>query len=262
MAFNPAGWMKNLTLRQLLLVCVTASIVCAPLAAYADLYKYKTADGDMIITTQPRSDLTLVEVISSGGGSSSVSSAKTSGKKGTSGKKRKPSSVRFAKHIAWAQEAKAAHLEKNGTKVVDSVANLSHKEREAAFDDLIREASASYNVPFPFIKAVIRVESNFNPHAISRAGAQGLMQLMPRTARGLGVSDPYDPRQNVFGGTKLLRQLINRYDGDINLILAAYNAGDVLVKKYDGIPSPGTRGYVANVYKWYKIYSARLNASR
>ncbi len=88
------------------------------------------------------------------------------------------------------------------------------------------------------------------------------MQLMPRTARGLGVSDPYEPRQNVFGGTKLLRQLINRYDGDINLILAAYNAGDPLVKKYDGIPSPGTRGYVANVYKWYKIYSARLNASR
>lgn len=259
MAPNPAGWMKNLTLRQLLFALTAAAIVAAPLAAHADLYKYKTADGDMIITTQPRSDLTLVEVISSGGGSSAPAVKSPSRTKKTKSG-RKPSSVRFAKHIAWAQEAKAAHLEKNGTKVVDSVANLSHKEREAAFDDLIREASASYNVPFPFIKAVIRVESNFNPHAISRAGAQGLMQLMPRTARGLGVSDPYDPRQNVFGGTKLLRQLINRYDGDINLILAAYNAGDVLVKKYDGIPSPGTRGYVANVYKWYKIYSARLNA--
>lgn len=256
--------MKNQTLQRLVFACFASLLVSAPYAAYADLYKYKTASGDMIISSQPRPDLTLVEVISSGGSSKSTSSstASSSSKTKASSSGKKPSSVRFAKHIAWANEAKQAHLKKHGTKVVDSIANLTYAQREASFDDLIREASASYNVPFTFIKAVIRVESNFNPHAISRAGAQGLMQLMPRTARGLGVSDPYDPRQNVFGGTKLLRQLINRYDGDINLILAAYNAGDVLVKKYDGIPSPGTRGYVANVYKWYKIYSARLNASR
>lgn len=238
------------------MMCVVVSVFLLPSRVFADLYKYQTKAGDIIITTEPRSGLKLIEVISSDSGSKAHH--KTSGSKNSnSKKKKKPDSVRFSKHIAWAHEAKHAHLKKHGDAIISKVANMTHKEREAAYDDLIQEASEAYNVPFSFIKAVVRVESSFNPHAISRAGAQGLMQLMPRTARGLNVRDPYSPRQNIFGGTKLLRTLIDKYDGDINLILAAYNAGGVAVRKYDGIPSPGTRQYVASVYKWYKIYSAR-----
>ena len=80
------------------------------------------------------------------------------------------------------------------------------------------------------------------------------MQLMPRTARYLGVSDPFDPRQNIFGGTKLLRMLTNKYNGDINLLLSAYNAGEGTVARYNGIPYNQTREYVRKVYHFYKLY--------
>jgi soluble lytic murein transglycosylase-like protein len=83
------------------------------------------------------------------------------------------------------------------------------------------------------------------------------MQLMPRTAASLNVTDAFNPRQNIFGGTKFLRILIDRYDGDINLILAAYNAGDVAVRRYDGIPYAKTRQYVASVYHWYQVYASQ-----
>ena len=125
------------------------------------------------------------------------------------------------------------------------------------YDHFIREAARIYQLPAPFIRAVMKVESNFNPYAISRAGAQGLMQLMPTVAKNLGVEDPFDPRENIFGGTKLLRTLIDQYEGDINLILAAYNAGGVAVNRYGGIPYSQTRHYVASVYRWYKTYSAQ-----
>src|SRR5690606_7527100 len=125
----------------------------------------------------------------------------------------------------------------------------SFSERENAYDDIIAEASETFDVPFGFVKAIIRIESSFNPDATSPVGAMGLMQLMPRTAASLNVSNAYDARQNIFGGAKFLRILIDRYDGDINLILAAYNAGDVAVRRYDGIPYPKTRQYVASVYQ-------------
>lgn len=190
--------------------------------------------------------LELLEVISGPPPSSSTSSAKSSSPK-------RPSKV--SKNVDKAQTAKLKHIARHGKK--NSTKGLIRAERERAFDDIISEASATYNVPFAFIKAVVRVESNFNPLAVSHAGAQGLMQLMPRTAKSLNVRDPFDPRQNIFGGTKLLRLLIDRYDGDINLILSAYNAGDVAVNRYDGIPYAQTREYVSSVYGWYKTYSAQ-----
>ena len=103
---------------------------------------------------------------------------------------------------------------------------------------------------------MIRVESAFDPHAVSHAGAQGLMQLMPSTATSLNCDDPFDPEQNIMAGTLYLRILTNRYNGDINLVLAAYNAGTGTVAQYDGIPYEATRRYIERVYQYYEEYRA------
>ena len=123
-----------------------------------------------------------------------------------------------------------------------------------AFDDIIQEAASAYQMPFEFIKAVIRVESAFDPHAVSRVGAMGLMQLMPGTAESLNCDDAFDPRQNIMAGTQYLRIMANRYNGDINLVLAAYNAGSGTVSRFDGIPYEATRRYIERVYQYYQEY--------
>jgi soluble lytic murein transglycosylase-like protein len=128
-------------------------------------------------------------------------------------------------------------------------------ERYHRYDTLIRGASRRYQLPEPLLRAVMHTESNYNPRAVSRAGAMGLMQLMPSTARYLGVSRPFDPRQNVYGGARLLRLLANRYNGDMILVLAAYNAGARNVDKYGGIPPfAETRAYVRGVLRRYYAY--------
>ena len=120
--------------------------------------------------------------------------------------------------------------------------------RGSEFDSLIEQHAQANSLNPLLVRAVIEAESAFNPRAVSRVGAMGLMQLMPGTARDLGVADPFDPDENIRGGTKYLRSLLDRFDGDINLALAAYNAGPGAVEKYDGVPPyRETRNYVAKI---------------
>lgn len=120
-------------------------------------------------------------------------------------------------------------------------------------DVYFEEAANQYNVDIKLLKAIAYCESGFNPNAVSSAGAVGVMQLMPKTAEGLGVTDSYDPRQNILGGAKLISQLLDKYDGDKSLALAAYNAGSGNVSKYGGIPPfKETQNYVQKVLARYK----------
>lgn len=135
------------------------------------------------------------------------------------------------------------------------------------YDDLIREHAARYEVEFALVKAVIRAESGFNRLAVSRKGARGLMQLMPKTARLHGVRNWFDPDENIRGGVEHLRTLIDEHDPSLVRVIAAYNAGSAAVLRHRGIPPfSETRTYVSRVLRYRRLYQreerARLLASR
>ena len=123
------------------------------------------------------------------------------------------------------------------------------------YDRDIRRIAKRYRVDPPLIKAIIHVESDFNHRAVSNHGAQGLMQLMPATARELRVSNPFNPKENIDGGTRYFRKMLDNFGGDLELSLAAYNAGPGLVARTGGVPQiKETRRYVNKVLKRYKVY--------
>jgi len=142
------------------------------------------------------------------------------------------------------------------------VEDLSHRlpsmmsERELA--PMISRFSRQHQLHPALIRAVIKAESDFNPVAVSRAGAVGLMQLMPQTAVRMNVRDPYDPEDNIGGGTRYLRQLLDRFQGNLPLALAAYNAGEHVVDRYRTLPPiTETRRYVRKVLRYYRTFLMR-----
>ncbi|RMG36671.1 MAG: lytic transglycosylase domain-containing protein [Methanobacteriota archaeon] len=127
-------------------------------------------------------------------------------------------------------------------------------KRLKPYEEMIMEASQNHGVDANLIKAVIFAESSGNPEAVSKMGAKGLMQLMESTAEEVGVQNPFDPRENIQGGSRYLAKLLKRYKGDIQLALAAYNAGPTAVDKYGDIPPfPETQRYVEKVLRFYKM---------
>lgn len=134
---------------------------------------------------------------------------------------------------------------------------ISNKINIQKYDKIISDAASKFNLDAALIKAVIKAESNFNHQAVSRAGAKGLMQLMPQTASALKVDDVFHPGDNIEGGARYLRYLLNLYRGNLTLALAAYNAGEGAVAKYNNSIPPyrETQNYVRRVMDLYESYS-------
>jgi soluble lytic murein transglycosylase-like protein len=134
------------------------------------------------------------------------------------------------------------------------------KKAEHPYNPIIRKAANRYEIDPALVKAVIMAESSYNPRAISKMGAMGLMQLMPATAEALGVEDCFNPEHNIQGGVKYLRQLLDQFDDNLELALAAYNAGSRNVRQYQGIPPfRATQIYIEKVFGYYELYKKKMS---
>lgn len=151
----------------------------------------------------------------------------------------------------------------------DYLAALPKKERpsvrikreEILYGTIIEKAADRHQVDPALVKAIIMAESGYNPKAISKRGAKGLMQLMPKTAEALGVEDSFNPEDNIDAGVEYFRKLLNRFDGSIELALAAYNAGSRKVRKYRGVPPfKATKYYINKVLEYYETYKEPILA--
>jgi soluble lytic murein transglycosylase-like protein len=131
---------------------------------------------------------------------------------------------------------------------VDVTAEYFAVPANKAYDDIIEEAAAKYDMDSNLIRAVMQAESAFHPYVVSRAGAEGLMQLMPDLADEMGVDNAFDPRDNIMGGVRYLKRLLDYHDGDLDLALASYNAGPGNVERYGGVPPfEETRNYIRTI---------------
>lgn len=194
-----------------------AAVSVLPLSAAADIYQFTDANGVVHFTTRPDPKAKLYIKGASGGGSGGSTAVR-------------PGVTPFAPQDK----------------------DLS---RYARYDEWIRQAATLYQIPEPLVRAVIKVESDYDARAVSYAGARGLMQLMPDTADRLQVKDINDPRENIFGGVRYLRILANTFNGDLSLTVAGYNAGEDAVMRHQGIPPfQQTREYVVKVTKYYRRY--------
>jgi soluble lytic murein transglycosylase-like protein len=205
---------------RLLVSLALAGVLGAPLAARGDaLYSYRDADGVWHFTNVPQ-DARYRRVGGSGGSTGGLHRVSLSARKASPGR-----------------SARALHA-------------------VSSYEEHIKSAAEKYGLAPPLLKAVMAVESNFNPVAVSDKGATGLMQLMPATARDMYVADIFDPAQNIEGGARYLRVLQDRFGGDLEKVLAAYNAGPERVVRHGGSipPIPETQAYVRKVLALYDAY--------
>lgn len=143
--------------------------------------------------------------------------------------------------------------------VVPVGARSKDPARYSRYDTSIVEAARTHSIPEAFVRAVIRVESDYNPDVVSVAGAQGLMQLMPGTAKRMGCANSFDPHSNIMGGTRYLRYLANMFGGDMVLTIAGYHAGEGAVLKYGGVPPyTMTHSYIKRVLARYYEYKKKI----
>ncbi len=193
--------------------------------ARADIYSYIDADGVVHFTNLPRPGKQWKRIMKTGPGKAAASRGKS----------------------------------------VDKVPPSDRSpERYSRYDQHIQQAAALYHIPISLVRAVIQVESDYDPRVVSRAGAQGMMQLMPSVQKGMGVTDPFDARQNIFGGTRFLRILANTFGGDLVLTISGYHAGPYAVKRYGGIPPyQTTQKYVRWVLaRYYREQKAVATVSK
>jgi hypothetical protein len=201
--------------RGVLFTVAIVALSVLPDTAIADIYSYTDAEGVMHFTNKPHGDGRYKLYIKSKDGRHSKGS--------------------FA-----------------GVAVAPSDTSA---ERFTRYDTWIRQAATLYQIPEELVRAIIKCESDFDPRAVSNTGAQGLMQLMPETALRMQVRDAFDPRENIFGGTRYLRILANTFNGDLELTIAGYNAGEGAIVRYAGIPPyEETQNYVVHVLTYYRRY--------
>jgi soluble lytic murein transglycosylase-like protein len=199
-----------------LLFALVVPVLLLPGLAAADIYKYVDANGVVHFTNKPGQD---------------------------------------GKYKLYLKSSDSAG--KKGAKASVSAIMPSDKsvERFTRYDTWIHQAATLYQIPEALVRAIMKVESDYDPRAVSPVGATGLMQLMPETALHMQVRDIHDPRENIFGGVRFLRVLANAFNGDLALTIAGYNAGQGAVMKYGGIPPyEETQDYVTRVLAFYGRY--------
>jgi hypothetical protein len=218
-----------------LVASMVALIWClSPGMARADLFECQR-DGKTFVTNYKRPGDKKCKRIVKGFGAPAP--AETTGGAGAIG----TGKAKQRKRRSWKPPRKVT-FDATGTKGEEKLKDITR---------IVELASRKYDLPQAFIHAVIMVESSYKVRALSYKGAMGLMQLMPGTAGDMGVTDPYDPYQNIMGATKFLRILANRFDGDIPKVLAAFHAGGGAVSRANGIPWEGSDGYVRKVLDNY-----------
>ena len=170
-----------------------------------------------------------------------------------------PVSVEAKPVISEALSSQPAEERAPAVEQENNVAYIKGNQAERLYHPIIIKAASHHQVDPALVKAIIMAESSYNPRAISKKGAKGLMQLMPATAQALGVEDSFNPKQNISGGVRYFKKLVNRFDGDVKLALAAYNAGSKNVRRYQGIPPfKATHYYIKKVFKYYQFYKNRM----
>ncbi|RZB36999.1 MAG: hypothetical protein SRB2_01503 [Desulfobacteraceae bacterium Eth-SRB2] len=139
------------------------------------------------------------------------------------------------------------------------LSSIGRKDAERLLHRIVIQTASRHQVDPALVKAIIMAESGYNARAISKRGAKGLMQLMPATAQALGVEDVFNPKQNISGGVRYFKKLVTQFNGDVELALAAYNAGSRNVRHYQGIPPfKATQHYIKKVFKYYQIYKDQM----